>query len=89
VVCAMLVDHLRTLGARPSTQIGAFHGKAMAIVDLRARIAFLNRGQGWVVRKLREMLPRVRNDELHADLSAMLRSHELNIDRANEVAGCA
>jgi nitronate monooxygenase len=87
--CAMLVEHLRKLGERPSTKTGAFYGKAMAIVDLRARIAFLNRGQGWVVRKLREMLPRVRNDELHADLSAMLRSHEINIDLANEVAGCA
>ncbi len=87
--CAMLVRHLRKLTERPSTNTGAFYGKAMAIVDLRARIAFLNRGQGWVVRKLREMLPRVRNDELHADLSEMLRSHELNIDRANEVAGCA
>ena len=85
--CAMLVAHLRKLGERPSTKIGAFHGKAMAIDDLRARIAFLNRGQGWVVRKLREILPRVRNDELHADLAEMLRSHELNIDRANEIAG--
>ena len=72
--CAMLVGHLRKLGERPSTKTGAFYGKAMAIVDLRARITFLNRGQGWVVRKLREMLPRVRDDELHADLSAMLRS---------------
>ncbi len=85
--CAMLVAHLRKLGERPSTKTGAFHGKAMAIDDLRARIAFLNRGQGWVVRKLREMLPRVRSDELHADLSEMLRSHELNIDRTNEIAG--
>jgi hypothetical protein len=84
--CAMLVGHLRKLGERPSTKTGAFYGKAMAIVDLRARIAFLNRGQGWVVRKLREMLPRVRDDELHADLSAMLRSHELNIDLANSAS---
>ena len=59
------------------------YGKAMAVTDLRERIIFLNRGQGWVVRKLREMLPRVRNDLLHADLSAMLRSHEVNIALAN------
>lgn len=87
--CAMLVGHLRRLGEQPSTETGAFHGKAMAIVDLRARTSFLNRGQGWVVRKLREMLPRVRNDDLHADLAEMLRSHELNIDRISAVAGCA
>jgi hypothetical protein len=49
------------------------------------QITFLNRGQGWVVRKLREMLPRVRNDRLHADLSEMLRSHEANIALAKNV----
>jgi nitronate monooxygenase len=65
--------------------MGAFYGKAMAIGDLGQRIAFVNRGQGWVVRKLREMLPRVRDDKLHADLRDMLASHEANIALANEV----
>ena len=51
----------------------------MAIADLGERVIFLNRGQAWVVRKLREMLPRVRGDRLHADLTEMLRSHEANI----------
>ena len=60
--CAMLAGHLKALGAAPSAKVGAFYGKAMAIADLGERIAFLNRGQGWVVRKLREMLPRVRDD---------------------------
>jgi nitronate monooxygenase len=87
--CSMLIRHIEALGEQPSAETGAFYGKAMAIADLRGRIAFLNRGQGWVVRQLREMLPRVRDDQLHADLSEMLRSHEVNIDRANEVAGRA
>ena len=60
----------------------------MAISDLGERIAFLNRGQGWVVRKLRELLPRVRDNSLHADLSEMLRSHEANIALATE-ASCS
>jgi hypothetical protein len=77
--CAMLARHVKALGGTPSATVGAFHGKAMAIADLGARIVFLNRGQGCVVRKLREMLPRVRDDQLHADLSEMLRSHEENI----------
>jgi hemoglobin len=81
--CAMLVLHIRALGGEPSSKVGAFYGKAMAIADLRERIVFLNRGQGWVVRKLREMLPRVRDSVLHADLADMLRSHEINIDLAN------
>jgi nitronate monooxygenase len=84
--CGMLLGHIKALGAEPSAKVGAFYGKAMAIADLTERITFLNRGQGWVVRKLREMLPRVRNDQLHADLSEMLRSHEANIALANEAA---
>jgi hypothetical protein len=85
--CAMLTRHLKALDTAPSSVTGAFHGKAMAIADMSERISFLNRGQGWVVRKLREMLPRVRADALHADLAEMLRSHEVNIARADEVAG--
>lgn len=87
--CGMLVGHIRAAGAAPTAKIGAFYGKAMAIADLGERIAFLNRGQGWVVRKLRDMLPRVRLDQLHADLARMLRSHETNIALANDVAGRA
>jgi Domain of unknown function (DUF6306) len=85
--CGMLRRHLEGLGAPVSLVVGAFYDKAMAIDDLGARIIFLNRGQGWVVRKLREMLPRVRDDRLHADLVEMLRAHELNIALAAEVAG--
>ena len=87
--CAMLAGHLRMLGQRPSSKLGAFYEKAMAISDLGERIAFLNRGQGWVVRKLRELLPRVRDNSLHADLSEMLRSHEANIALATEVSRSA
>jgi hypothetical protein len=84
--CAMLLRSVKALGAAPSPRIGAFYDKAMAIADLGARIGFLNRGQGWVVRKLRDMLPRVRDDRLHADLAEMLRSHEANIALAEEFA---
>jgi hypothetical protein len=77
--CAMLADHIRALGEAPTPKVGAFFGKAMAIADLGERVIFLNHGQAWVVRKLREMLPRVRGDRLHADLTEMLRSHEANI----------
>ena len=84
--CGMLLGHVKELGAEPTPNMGAFYGKAMAIADMGERIVFLNRGQGWVVRKLKEMLPRVRDDKLHADLKAMLDSHEVNIALANEVA---
>jgi hypothetical protein len=82
--CAMLIKQLKALGVPASTRIGAFEGKALAIEGLPERMAFLNRGQGWVVKKLREMLPKVRDDGLHRDLSDMLTSHEVNIARTNE-----
>jgi Domain of unknown function (DUF6306) len=83
--CAMLSGHIKALGEVPSRRVDAFYGKAMAIGGLGDRIAFLNRGQRWVVRKLCEMLPRVRNDQLHADLYEMLRSHESNITLVNNL----
>ena len=83
--CAMLLKQLRALNEPASTRVGAFRDKALAIEALPDRIAFLNRGQGWVVRKLREMLPKVRDDALHRDLCEMLTAHEANIARANEM----
>jgi len=85
--CAMLTRHIKLRGATPSPNVGAFYEKAMAIADLGARISFLNRGQGWVVRKLREMLPRVRDEALHRDLDEMLQSHVTNISLANDLSG--
>jgi superfamily I DNA/RNA helicase len=82
--CAMLLKQLKAMGVPASTRIGAFQEKALAIEGLPERIAFLNRGQGWVVKKLREMMPKVRDDALHRDLADMLTSHEVNIARANE-----
>ena len=85
--CAMLTRHIKLRGATPSPNVGAFYEKAMAIAGLGARITFLNRGQGWVVRKLREMLPRVRDEALHRDFDEMLQSHETNISLANDLSG--
>lgn len=85
--CGVLADHVRVLGEAPSLKVGAFYAKAMAIADLGERITFLNRGRAWVVRKLREILPRVRSDQLHADLAEMLQSREANIALAGDVAG--
>jgi Domain of unknown function (DUF6306) len=79
--CAMLSRHVAELGGTPSPATGAFYDKLMAVSGLSNRIAFLNRGQGWVVRRLREVLPRVRDDRLHGDLKTMLQVHEANIQR--------
>jgi uncharacterized protein YeaO (DUF488 family) len=82
--CAMLVAALRGLGAKPSPRIGAFYEKVMAIGDLPGRLALLIRGQSWVARKLREILPRVQDDSLRTNLAEMLAAHERNIRRVEE-----
>lgn len=82
--CSMLIRHIKEHGGAPSEKVGAFYEKAMAIPDLTERVNFLNCGQGWVVRKLREAIPRIGDDALRADFAEMLRSHEENIGRANE-----
>src|SRR5579863_3644795 len=85
--CRMLTKHLQVLGVRPSDTVGAFYDKAMAIEDLPDRMRLLNRGQGWVVRKLSEALPRISERQLHADLTEMLQAHELNIERLDNLIG--
>jgi nitronate monooxygenase len=81
--CAMLLRQIKELGGTASPRMGAFYEKAMAIDDVAERITFLNRGQGWVVRKLRELIPKVEDAQLSADLHQMLSSHEANITLAN------
>lgn len=78
--CRMLAGALRGLGARPSTKVGDFYDKVMATKGLQARLTLLNRGQGWVVRRLEALLPKVRDDQLRADLRAMLEAHVANIE---------
>ena len=79
--CSMLLRAIRALDGTPGLNDGAFHGKAMAVADLRERLVFLNRGQGWVVRKLRELLPLVDDEGIRAGLQDMLQAHETNIAR--------
>lgn len=74
--CAMLQRSIRDAGGIPSEATGAFYQKAIAIDDLAERLAFINRGQGWVVKKLRDVLPKIRDDALHDHLKAMLTAHE-------------
>ncbi|HZZ34129.1 MAG TPA: DUF6306 domain-containing protein, partial [Caulobacteraceae bacterium] len=78
-----LLAALGKLKAEPSRAIGGFYDQAMAIADVDARLAFVNRGQGWVVRRLRGLLPRVRDAGLHLMLRRMLDAHERNIADAN------
>ncbi|MES1972896.1 MAG: DUF6306 domain-containing protein [Pseudomonadota bacterium] len=84
--CAMLSEQVTRLGGTASSICGEFYDKAMAIPDPTERVIFLNRGQAWVVRKLGELLPRIRDDRLHVALSEMRLSHIENIEQAARVA---
>ncbi|HEX7913061.1 MAG TPA: DUF6306 domain-containing protein [Paraburkholderia sp.] len=79
--CDVLTKAILSLDATPSRRTGAFYEKAMAITDLPQRMAFLNRGQGWVVRKLHALLPGIHDARIREELAAMLASHEENIRR--------
>ena len=81
--CAMLIATIRLHGGVPSEATGAFYEKVLAIADAKARLAFVNRGQGWVVKKLKEAIPRIADEHLAKDLTVMLTSHEENIAKVN------
>ncbi len=78
-----LFEQVGALGGAASDRVGDFYEKAMAVEGLEARIAFTNRGQGWVVRKLRELTPRVAQASVAETLQAMLDAHVVNIEAAN------
>ncbi len=80
--CAMLSSHITRLGGAPSHATGAFYDKTMAIADPLERLAFLNRGQGWMARRLEKELPQIRDEQLHADLKEMASRHHDNIATA-------
>jgi nitronate monooxygenase len=77
--CALLIRHLRDLGGEPSNATGAFYDKALAIRNWRARLDFLNRGQGWVARRIAAALPQLPASATRAMLQEMHVSHVKNI----------
>ncbi len=79
-----LFEAVRSMGAEPSDKVGDFYEKAMAIEDFDNRLAFTNRGQAWVVRRLDALLPRVEDHGLAGVLRAMLDAHVENIGTAND-----
>lgn len=88
--CAMLARHIKARNGTPSTKTNVRYGEAIVIHDMGERLIFLNDCLHWVAQKLRETLPRIRDEQLYSDLMEMLRSHEENIVPATEAmrAGC-
>ena len=76
--CRRLLVCLKHLGVEPNRETGSFYDKAMAIADMQQRLAFIDRGQQWVIRKLREHLPQCDDPLVRGELEEVLRIHEEN-----------
>ncbi len=76
--CRRLRDCLLLLGAEPGRTRGAFYEKCMAISDLGERLALVDRGQKWVIRRLEALLESVTDPRIREELEAVLRTHEIN-----------
>lgn len=77
--CAGLTAHIKRLGASPSPSTGRFYDKAMTLSAWPDRLRFLDKGQSWVARELRDKLPRIADRDLSAFLQEMLERHEHNL----------
>jgi Domain of unknown function (DUF6306) len=74
-----LAAHVRRLGGTPSNKTGDFVEKVRAVAGLVPKLELLNRGQGWVVRKIDEALPSIPDATLGAFLRVMGEGHRVNI----------
>lgn len=77
-------QHIRRLGAEPSTNTGDFVEKVRALGDLKSKIELLNRGQRWVIRKIEERAPTLSDAHLKAFLVVMARGHQVNIQAVDD-----
>lgn len=76
--CRRLRECVLMLGAEPTRERGAFYEKCMAIPDLAERLALVDRGQKWVIRKLEALLPQLTDPRLREQLEAVLVTHQDN-----------
>lgn len=76
--CRRLLTCMKHLGLEPNRKTGDFYDKAMAVSDMQQRLAFIDRGQQWVIRKLRDGLPQCSDPLVRSELEEVLRIHEDN-----------
>lgn len=77
--CAQLIDLLIGMGVKPSLRTGDFARRARETSGWENRLAFLNRGQAWVVRTLSAALPRLADSPAREVLARMRDEHRDNI----------
>ncbi len=76
---------LKQLGVVPSKKVGDFADKLMALDGIVEQLRFLNRGQGWVARKVEALLPTLTDRAVRDFFSEMLDTHRKNIAWAEKM----
>jgi len=76
--CSVLIHLLLEEGFEPSTAVGDFYRKGLAIRGWSERLRFLNRGQQWVAERIATALPRLSTFLGRKPLQAMHDSHLVN-----------
>jgi len=84
--CAGLVRSIKTLGGEISEKKGDFADKVMHEPTLAARLTLLNRGQGWVVKRLDGLLAESLPPTVGTFLSEMKSRHLANIEACERLA---
>src|SRR3546814_14220002 len=81
--CRRIRDCIKYLGGEPSLNIGEFYAKAMSIQDIVDRLYFIDRGQRWVINKLKKNLELITSDFVRKELGCVLQIHVLNSEAFN------
>src|SRR5215813_15314918 len=84
--CAGLVRSIRALGGSISEKKGDFADKVMREPTLAARLRLLNRGQGWVVKRLDGLLGQALPQPVSEFVNEMKRRHITNIEACERLA---
>ncbi len=84
--CAGLARSIKTLGGEISEKRGDFADKVMAEPTLAARLRLLNRGQGWVVKRLDALLVETLPTSVSDFLREMKARHLANIAACGKLA---
>jgi len=84
--CAGLVRSIKTMGGTISEKKGDFAEKVMREPTLPDRLRLLNRGQGWVVKRLDGLLGEAIPASVHGFLEEMKTRHLTNIEACERLA---
>jgi Domain of unknown function (DUF6306) len=84
--CAGLARSIKTLGGVMSDKKGDFADKVTSEPTLAARLQLLNRGQGWVVRRIDGLLGETLVESVSEFLEEMKVRHMANIEACDRLA---